>query len=128
MERPITVLIVEDDRDLLHVIGGALYEEGCLVVLAHSGEAALREMRLAREVPQVAFIDWCMPQMDGVETAYRLRDLPGFHALPIYIMTGMTKLPRALDDFAVLYKPFALTQLCEIVAKVLAPIQSAMGV
>lgn len=114
-----TILVVEDDRDLLNAIGEALTDEGYPVLLARSGKETIRFLQMGiSEIPSVAFIDWIMPEMDGVETAYAIRKLPSLEQLPVYIMTGMSCIPKALDSFVVLHKPFAITEILDIVSLV----------
>ena len=65
------VLIVDDVPDNLSVLHDALDESGYTVLVATSGEAALKTARQA--VPDVVLLDAMMPGMDGFEVARRLK-------------------------------------------------------
>ena len=63
------VLIVDDVPDNLAVLHDALDESGYTVLIATSGEAALKQARQA--VPDIVLLDAMMPGMDGFEVARR---------------------------------------------------------
>jgi CheY-like chemotaxis protein len=65
------VLIVDDSDDAAWALASLLQSCGHEVHVAHSGQRALE---LAERLhPQVIFLDLAMPQMDGFETAMRIR-------------------------------------------------------
>ncbi len=70
----ITILLVDDEPDILEFLGYNLEREGYKVLKAKNGEKALK---LAREgKPHLIILDVMMPGMDGMETCTRLRSLP----------------------------------------------------
>ena len=80
------VLIVDDDVITCEHTQTILLHMGLESVWVTSGEQTLRELREARAKNQnydVAFIDWKMPGMDGLETARRMRELVGPETLVI---------------------------------------------
>ena len=81
------VLIVDDVPDNLAVLHDALDESGFTVLVATSGEAALRRARQA--LPDIVLLDAMMPGMDGFEVARRLKALPETAHIPIIFMTGL---------------------------------------
>ncbi len=83
------VLIVDDVPDNLAVLHDALDESGFTVLVATSGEAALRRARQA--LPDIVLLDAMMPGMDGFEVARRLKALPETAHIPIIFMTGLTE-------------------------------------
>ena len=83
------VLIVDDVQDSLAVLHDALDESGYTVLIASSGEAALR--RAAQALPDVVLLDAMMPGMDGFEVARRLKSAPETAHIPIIFMTGLTE-------------------------------------
>jgi CheY-like chemotaxis protein/DNA-binding CsgD family transcriptional regulator len=98
------VLIVDDVPDNLSVLHDALDESGYTVLIATSGEAALK--RAQQALPDVVLLDAMMPGMDGFEVARRLKALPQTAHIPIIFMTGLTEtehLVAALESGAVDY-------------------------
>ena len=74
------VLIVDDDQISRDHAVAALSDEGIKCETASSGEEAVEmiKLRQARMEPyDLAVIDWVMPDVDGVETISRIRELPG---------------------------------------------------
>ena len=83
------VLIVDDVPDNLSVLHDALDESGYTVLVATSGEAALKRARQA--LPDIVLLDAMMPGMDGFEVAKRLKAMPETAHIPIVFMTGLTE-------------------------------------
>ena len=81
------VLIVDDVPDNLSVLHDALDESGFTVLVATSGEAALK--RALQALPDIVLLDAMMPGMDGFEVARRLKAEPQTAAIPIIFMTGL---------------------------------------
>jgi two-component system alkaline phosphatase synthesis response regulator PhoP len=70
----ITILLVDDEPDILEFLGYNLEKEGYKVVTAKNGQKGLK---LAREVkPQLVILDVMMPVMDGIETCSEIRKVP----------------------------------------------------
>jgi two-component system, chemotaxis family, chemotaxis protein CheY len=113
-DRRRTVLIVEDDPDLLEVMCFALECEGFRVEAARNGVEALAMLRAGR-VPRLVLLDLMMPVMDGRTFLGELAKIPELGALPVVVLTagGPMKVPEAV---AVLPKPIDLELLIEAVA------------
>jgi CheY-like chemotaxis protein len=121
MSRP-KVLVVDDDRDTLHLYTTALALSGFEVVSAEDGAEALR---LAdREVPDAVVTDLAMPGMDGVALCRHLRAIPGARQLPVIAVSGQAS-PALRSDArragfaAVLLKPCLPDELVEIVGRLI---------
>lgn len=111
-----TILVVDDDPQILHFVSLALEDEGYRVLCASDQEALAR----AQEVrPAVILLDVAMPVLDGAEVSRRLRQDAGTRAIPIVAMSAnhsRRDSPGMLaDDW--LAKPFELDQLYQIVAR-----------
>src|SRR5436190_1252749 len=65
-----TVLVIEDDEDLVYLITILLEEQGYRVITASNGREALDELR--RAVPDLILLDMKMPVMSGPEFAREL--------------------------------------------------------
>src|SRR6202795_2227269 len=111
------VLLVDDDPDLLKLIGLRLTSAGYRVRTADSGEAALAALAVAR--PAAVITDMRMPGIDGLQ----LYDAIHRHhpALPVIILTAHGTIPDAVSAtqrgvFAFLTKPFDSQELLQKVA------------
>ena len=68
------VLVVDDEQDILEFTSYNLKKEGFIVYTAINGKEAIN---IAREVtPHLIILDVMMPEMDGVETCEKLREIP----------------------------------------------------
>jgi DNA-binding NtrC family response regulator len=112
------ILVVDDDTDICHTLTRALEMEGYEVLAANSGEDAVG---IVSETPcQMAFIDIKLPDIDGLETFLRLKELnPGIRTV---MMTGFRNEVRdvlekaeAASAITCLYKPFDPGVLTELV-------------
>jgi len=59
------ILIVDDEEDILELIGYNLEREGYKIIKALSGEEALRSSR--SEMPDLIILDLMLPGIDGLE-------------------------------------------------------------
>ena len=80
------ILIVDDNADAAESLGVLLAMGGHDTRLAHDGHAALAAAADFR--PDVVFLDIGMPNLDGHETARRLREQPGGESMVIVALTG----------------------------------------
>jgi CheY-like chemotaxis protein len=76
-----TVLVADDDRDVLNLVRFRLERDGLRVLTATDGAEALELVRSER--PQVCVLDVMMPKLGGLEVVKRLRDDPGTAATRI---------------------------------------------
>ena len=109
-----TVMVVDDEPDIRHLLRITLELAGYGVVEAAHGEAALEQVR--RSPPQIVLTDQMMPRMNGGELIERLRAEETTKAIPIVMLSG-TRAAQARADAAdaVLGKPFDPTELIVLV-------------
>ncbi len=88
------VLFVDDDRAIAQVYQLKLELEGYRVDLAFDGEMAV-EMAL-REVPDIIFLDFRLPKLDGLGVLQALRASPKTEDVPVVILSNYSR--RELDD------------------------------
>lgn len=105
-------IVVEDDRDIAHLVGTHLADIGCEVALAHDGAAALT--LLAGGGVDLVVLDLMLPGIDGFEVTRRVRAAEGY-PLILMLTAKSSELDRVLglelgaDDY--LTKPFSLREL-----------------
>lgn len=113
-ERPV-ILIVDDTPDNLAFLSDTLQAHGYAVLVALSGEDALK--RLARVTPDVVLLDAMMPDMDGFETCLRIKQDGRYEHLPVIFMTALTETEHVVRGFRVggidyVTKPVQPEELC----------------
>ncbi|HUX07657.1 MAG TPA: sigma-54 dependent transcriptional regulator [Acidobacteriota bacterium] len=88
-----TILVVDDEKNILSSLKTALSLENFSVLLAGSGELALK--RLEEEVVDLTLLDVKMPGIDGIETLRRIRDK--WPQTPVVMMSGHGTIKTALE-------------------------------
>ena len=83
-----TVLLVDDEPDLVELIEYALANEGFRVLTAQDGAEGLAIAEAER--PDLIVVDIMMPRMDGVELTARLRENGQLRLTPILMLTART--------------------------------------
>src|SRR5262249_3177231 len=85
---PGTVLIVDDDPDVVGLLLATLRPEGLRLLPAHDGETALALARTER--PALILLDWMMPGRTGLEVCRALRAEadPQLRQVPVVLLTS----------------------------------------
>ena len=115
-----SVLVVEDDPDLLALLEMILQDAGYAVRTAAEGEAALA--RVAEEMPGMILLDMRMPGMNGWDFAREFRARHG-HACPIVVVTAAENARARAEEIGAegwLSKPFELEDVLGTVERHLA--------
>lgn len=109
-----TVLIVDDELQIVHLLTATLRQEGYRLLTANDGDSALRVARAER--PSLILLDWRMPGRDGLEVCRALRSEadPQLRTVPVVLLTGQTGAEDIAAGFAAgitdyLTKPFKPT-------------------
>ena len=110
-----TILVVDDEPQIVRLVRSYLEKDGYRVVIASNGQEALYVVR--SEKPDLVILDLLMPQMDGLEFTRRVRQE---RDLPIIMLTARVEevdrilgLEMGADDY--ITKPFSPR---EVVARV----------
>jgi len=117
MER--SVLIIEDDPDVVHVARAYLEREGYRVLVEADGEAGVARARADR--PDLIILDWMLPKLSGLDVLRRLRHES---QVPVLFLTARSDeadrvlgLELGADDYLV--KPFSPRELVARVTAIL---------
>ncbi len=117
-----TILVVDDEPDILEVLAYNLTKEGYRVVRAGSGEQALAEVQKRR--PDLIILDLMLPGIDGLEVCKAVRALDSGATLPVIMLSAkdgevdvVTGLEVGADDY--IAKPFSTRVLLARVKTVL---------
>jgi DNA-binding response OmpR family regulator len=117
MARPQTVLIVEDDQQLRHLLRNALSLSGYDVREARGGFEALRLLDSAP--PDVVILYLALPGIDGFTVRHELAAHAHTRHIPVVIVTGSTDDLESLGVSCLLRKPVSPSEVVSAVAKCL---------
>jgi two-component system, OmpR family, alkaline phosphatase synthesis response regulator PhoP len=116
-----TILIVDDEKDILDLVKYNLQKEGYSVLTARSGKEALE---LARQHPDLILLDIMMPEYDGIEVLKRLKKDERTSRIPVVFLTAkgsdvdeVLGLELGAEDYIV--KPISIPKLTARVKNVL---------
>ncbi len=105
-----TILLVEDEQDLLELLRYNLNREGFNTVTAATGEDGLKQVRLAK--PDLILLDLMLPAMDGLEVCRTLKSREHTADIPVIMLTARGEesdivrgLELGADDY--ITKPFS---------------------
>ena len=95
-----TILLVDDDPDIVRLLTLTLQPEGFRLLSASDGIAALEIARAER--PDLLLLDWNMPGRDGLEVcrALRAESDPGLCNVPVVLLTAQTGAEETAAGFA----------------------------
>ena len=110
-----TILVVEDERELLSILYDDLTSRGFQVEIARNGQEGLEKLQSVE--PDLVICDRAMPVMSGYQFLERLRGAyPQYNGLPFIFLTALTD-PRDrhsvdhLNPTSYLEKPVDLEKL-----------------
>ncbi|HET7824635.1 MAG TPA: response regulator, partial [Anaeromyxobacter sp.] len=109
-----TVLVIDDERDMLALLAANLRGAGFETLLADSAERALAQLH--DRVPDLVLLDLMLPDLPGAEVCRRIRADPRTRAVPIVICSARgDEIDRVVgfelgaDDYVT--KPFSIQEL-----------------
>src|SRR5256885_15738148 len=122
MARRKRILIVDDERDLVELIGMNLQRNGFDILTAHDGPTGLDIAR--KQSPDIVILDVMMPGLSGRDVTMALKSDPDTATNPILMLTAKTEetdiiVGRSMgaDDYVT--KPFSMKVLIARVGAVL---------
>lgn len=117
-----TILVVDDEQDLLDLIEYNLKKEGFDVLKAEDGEEGIAVAR--KHSPDLILLDIMMPKMDGLEAVEVIRNDDELSPIPIIFLTArgdekteVEGLDKGGDDY--ITKPISTTKLISRIKAVL---------
>jgi two-component system alkaline phosphatase synthesis response regulator PhoP len=117
-----TILVVDDERDLLDLIEYNLKKEGFKVLKAENGEEGISKAK--EHKPDLILLDIMMPKMDGLEAVEIMRKDEDLKKTPIIFLTARSDekteidgLNKGGDDY--ITKPISTTKLVSRIKAVL---------
>ena len=117
-----TVLIVDDEYDIVSILEFVFSEEGYTVRVAYNGIEALEVLK-EQPYPDVILSDVMMPKMDGYSLLKAVRMNPEYKNIPFILVSAGQLDPEQLQkmpyDFFI-RKPFDLDTLLGIVEKAIS--------
>ncbi len=106
-----TILVVDDEKDLVDLIAYNLQRNGYSVLTATSGDTALEIA--SREIPDLILLDLMLPGMSGTDVARKLKADARTASVPIIMLTAKSEetdvvvgLTLGADDYVT--KPFSM--------------------
>lgn len=85
-KKEIKILLVDDEQDILEIVGYNLSQEGYQIVTASNGKEAITKAK--KELPHLIIMDVMMPEMDGMEAVENIRRVPELNNVIITFLTA----------------------------------------
>lgn len=122
-----TILVVDDDANIVRLVRSYLEQAGYAVQTASDGKTALQAIRTLR--PDLVVLDLMLPEMDGLTVTRTVRADPSLAATPILMLTARVEdidrilgLEMGADDYVT--KPFNPREVLARVKAILRRIQA----
>ena len=119
---PATILVVDDEPNIVLSLEFIMQNEGYDVRIAKDGEEALQAIK--EKVPDLVLLDIMMPAMSGYEVCQRIRANPEWKDIRIVMLTAKGRevdqekgMAMGADDY--ITKPFATRDLMARVKMIL---------
>jgi two-component system alkaline phosphatase synthesis response regulator PhoP len=117
----LTILVVDDEKDIVDLLKYNLEKEGYSVITAADGKSALEKAALR---PNLILLDIMMPGYDGFEVCKQIRKNPNLSSIPIIFLTAKSSetdevlgLELGADDY--IEKPISIRKIIARIKNVL---------
>lgn len=88
-KKDIRILLVDDEPDILEIVGYNLSQEGYQILTAANGREAVAKAK--KELPHLIIMDVMMPEMDGMEATETIRKIPELSNVIITFLTARSE-------------------------------------
>lgn len=85
-KKDIKILLVDDEPDILEIVGYNLSNEGYQVITAQNGLEGVKKAK--KEKPELIILDVMMPEMDGIEACENIRRVPELKDVIVTFLTA----------------------------------------
>ncbi|MFQ5917680.1 MAG: PleD family two-component system response regulator [Candidatus Binatia bacterium] len=111
-----TIMVVDDNPDIVAIIKTILEVKGYALQFAYSGQEAFN--LLGEQKPDLIILDILMPKIDGLEVLTRLKGDPDTASIPVILLTSKVEYKDVLIGYKMganyyITKPFTKGQLLE---------------
>jgi len=111
-----TIMVVDDNPDLVTIVKTILEVKGFGVQTAHNGKEVFN--LLEEKEPALILLDIMMPQIDGLEVLKQLKGNPSTASIPVILLTAKAMYEDVLGGYKMgadyyITKPFTKTQLLD---------------
>ena len=110
-----TILVVDDEQDLVETLRYSLEREGYTTLAARNGAAAMSVLGQSQP-PDLVLLDWMLPDMSGAEVCRNLRTVERTRRIPVIMVSARSEeIDRVVgfelgaDDYVT--KPFSVREL-----------------
>jgi two-component system sensor histidine kinase/response regulator len=109
-----SILIVDDNKENIRVLGLALKEKNYNLIIAYNGKNALEILDITPI--DLVLLDVMMPEMDGFEVCNCMKENPKTRDIPVIFITALTELDNIVRGFEVggvdyITKPFKSNEM-----------------
>jgi two-component system, OmpR family, alkaline phosphatase synthesis response regulator PhoP len=88
-KKDIKILLVDDEQDILEIVGYNLSQEGYQIITASHGKEAVTMAK--KNLPHLIIMDVMMPEMDGMEACEIIRKIPELQNVIITFLTARSE-------------------------------------
>lgn len=130
MDTKKTIMVVDDNPDIITIVKTILEGRGFTVFSASSGLELLN--MLPNHKPDLIILDIMMPEMDGLEVLTRLKGKTETSTIPVILLTAKVQYEDVLGGYKLgadyyITKPFTSTQLVNGINLLLGEGKAAAG-
>ncbi len=95
-----TIMVVDDEIEMVKVVRGMLKEKGFNVTCAYDGLQVFDVLK--QQKPDLILLDIMMPKMDGLQVLRRLKEDPSMPFIPVILLTAKVQYDDVLEGINLL--------------------------